>query len=313
MRPGLNLENKTVYTAVITPLTEHQSIDFASLKSLLKEQERAGNGVLILGSTGESLNLSLDQRKQIVLYTMEQRLNVPVMVGVGGIQLPAQQEWLRWLNSQNVDSYLLVTPLYAKPGKEGQVSWFQSLLDLSDRPCMLYNVPGRTGVSMDKEALAELQSHPRAWAVKEASGCAKVFSEYRAAAPQLEFFCGDDILVDEFIDAGAKGLVSVASNAWPEITNRVVQELLNRTMTTLPEEFRRASQSLFLASNPVPVKALLYELGRIRSPWMLPPLSHRDLANVGPVVVCHKELLQLGREKGWLRTEENVEVEDAVA
>lgn len=299
-----------VYTAIITPFTEHLSIDFASLSNLLREQEEIGNGVLILGSTGEALNLSMEQRKQIVLYTMELNLDVPVMVGIGGVQLQAQLEWISWLNRQAVHSYLLVTPLYSKPGKEGQVQWFECLMDASERPCMLYNVPGRTGVELDPEALHSLQHHKNAWAVKEAGGCPKNLRKYIQKAPSLKFFCGDDILVDDFIKAGAVGLVSVASNSWPEITLRLVQQLLQGRREKLPEEFRRAAQSLFLASNPVPVKALLFELGKINSPLMLPPLSHEDLYHVGPVLASHTQLIPILEE---LRQQDDKELGHAVA
>tara|TARA_B100000674_G_C37959704_1_gene971375 strand:- start:457 stop:1389 length:933 start_codon:yes stop_codon:yes gene_type:complete len=310
MRLKQTVEKTCVYTAVITPLTEHLSIDFASLNKLLREQEHVGNGVLILGSTGEALNLSMEQRKQIVLYTMELNLEVPVMIGIGGAQLEAQVEWIRWLNGQSVDSYLLVTPLYSKPGKEGQIQWFECLMDASERPCMLYNVPGRTGVELDPEALKSLQSHTNAWAVKEAGGCAEKLRRYIQQAPSLRFFCGDDILIDEFIEAGATGLISVASNTWPEITQRLVQQLLQNRRQRIPEEFRRAAQSLFLASNPVPVKALLFELGIINSPLMLPPLSHEDLYHVGPVLASHTQLMPILEE---LRQQDEKELGHAVA
>lgn len=310
MQSSTSLTQTNVYTAVITPLTENLSIDFASLSKLLKEQEQVGNGVLILGSTGEALNLTLEQRKQIVLFSMELKLNVPVMVGIGGIQLQAQLDWIHWLNGQSIDAYLMVTPLYAKPGKEGQIKWFEALMNVSERPCMLYNVPGRTGVELAPEALKVLQSHPRAWAIKEAGGCAQKLRTYMQSAPELRFFCGDDILADEFIASGASGLVSVAANAWPEITLRLVNQLIHNRRYSLPDEFRRATQSLFLASNPVPVKTLLFETGRISSPLMLPPLSHQDLDQIGTVLTAHEQILPLLDE---LRQQDAKELNHAVA
>lgn len=310
MQTSKSLAHTTVYTAVITPLTENLSVDYASLSSLLKKQDQVGNGILILGSTGEALNLTIEQRKQIVLFAMELNLSVPIMVGIGGIQLQNQLDWIHWLNSQKIDAYLLVTPLYAKPGKEGQINWFTALLDASDRPCMLYNVPGRTGVELNHDALRSLQNHPRSWSVKEAGGCAQKLRAYIQAAPSLRFFCGDDILADEFIASGASGLVSVASNAWPEITQRLVNQIIENRRYSLSEEFRRAASTLFLASNPIPVKTLLFELGQISSPIMIPPLSHQDLHHIGTILAAHEQLTTTLDE---LRQQDAKELNHAVA
>src|SRR5690606_19262348 len=155
-------------------------------------------------------------------------------------------------------AFLLVTPHYAKPGPAGQYEWFKALMDHSNLPCMLYNVPGRTAVPMAMEAVTRLNTHKNFWAIKEASGSVDKFKEYLKAAGGKPVFCGDDALMPDFALAGSCGLVSVAGNAWPKETNLYIDQCLKKTFDA-KELWTKASNSLFVASNPVPVKRLMFE------------------------------------------------------
>jgi 4-hydroxy-tetrahydrodipicolinate synthase len=275
-----------LWTALVTPFKAPKNpedsleVDYASLRSLILEQEQAGNGLLILGSTAEALNLSLEMKKEIVTTVLTWGPKVPVMIGVGGHDLPACVDWLKWLNqlddNHQFHSLLMVTPHYAKPGAEGQYHWFKTLMDLSSKPVMLYNVPGRSGIALNLKAVERLYSHPQLWAIKEASGSVERMKEYKTAMKEKAVFCGDDGLTPEFTAQGAQGLVSVASNVWPEATHLYVKQNLSKTFDA-SELWKKASDSLFLASNPVPAKAILAEQKRISSNVMMPPLSHLDL------------------------------------
>lgn len=280
----MNLDSYPLWTALVTPLQESGEVDYPSLKRLLKEQEEAGNGVLILGSTGEALNLESDEKKNILDFTLKQNLKVPLMVGVGGVNLKDTLDWVAWVvaaaatkgGSGGVHSYLMVTPLYARPGAEGQYEWFKALLDRAHGPCVLYNVPSRTGVSLSWEAVERLREHPRFWGIKEASGSVDHFQRYGEAALSAKLFSGDDAMLPECVPYGANGLISVASNVWPRATQLYVRQALK---STLPETsvWKDAIETLFIASNPVPVKALLKDKGRISSAKMRAPLSEKDL------------------------------------
>ena len=103
----MNLENFNLWTALITPMTPGLKVDYHSLANIIKEQSDAKNALLILGSTGEALNLDLETRKSIVEFTLEQKPNVPVMVGVGGHDLNAQKAWINWLETKNIEAYLI--------------------------------------------------------------------------------------------------------------------------------------------------------------------------------------------------------------
>lgn len=282
-----NLQSVTLWTAIVTPFLDNGKIDFLSFERLLRRQEAAGNGVVILGSTGEGLALNDDEKREVVRFTGTCKLHVPVMVGVGGFNLGATQRWIEENNQHAfIHAYLLVTPLYAKPGARGQCSWFAALLEASQKPCMLYNVPSRTGVKLHTSVLRELKDHSRFWAVKEASGSVTEFQDYREAAPGVAFFSGDDGLTPFFASAGAVGLVSVMSNVWPEASAEFVYRCVNRDTGVLLPTWRTASDAMFLASNPVPAKALLHELGLITSAYVRPPLSMEDLPDRSKLIMA---------------------------
>lgn len=275
----MNLNQFPLWTALITPLNEDQSVDFESLDLLLKEQNEAQNGILILGSTGESLNLTHLEKTQIIDYTLDQNLEVPIMVGIGGHQLSETRDWIQYLNTKNIDAYLMVTPIYAKPSHKGQYYWFKELLELSKKPVMLYNVPGRTGTSLSKKAVEALSTHPNFWSIKEASGSVEELKDYIKAANGKPVYCGDDGLFFDFAKNGSQGLVSVASNPWPKETHRYVKECLSQSLENI-ELWQKASHSLFITSNPLPAKTVLQFENRIRSNQVKPPLHIEDMTEV---------------------------------
>lgn len=266
-----------LYTAIVTPFDEAGGVNFTEMETLLRTQEKAGNGVVILGSTGEGMALREEERVELVQKTAALGLKVPVLVGAQGFQLEQTIAFLRLIDSLDIQGYLMPVPLYAKPGLEGQTEWFNALLNAVSKPCMIYNVPSRAGVKLHPEVLRRISSHPNAWAVKEASGSITDFQAYRKAAPSLAFYSGDDSLMPAFAREGAVGLVSVASNAWPIETNRFVRLCLEGKSDPCSELWEKASESLFTASNPVPIKALLHRQGRIQNGRVRPPLNEKDL------------------------------------
>jgi len=281
MTTPIQRPDNILWTALITPLDDYGRVSETDLRRLLLEQEQAGNGILILGSTGEALNLTDAEKRLIVEFTASMKLNVPVMAGVGGHNMESAMNWMAFLEAQPVDAYLMVTPIYAKPGPNGQYHWFKTLMDRSTRPVMLYNVPGRSACSLSLEAVERLKDHPAFWAIKEASGSPSQFRRYREAAGKGLVFSGDDAMMPEFAPLGAAGLVSVASNAWPRETRLYTRMALDFQLRQLDiGMWRTVSDSLFTASNPVPVKSLLASLGRIGSPELKPPLHHSDMGSL---------------------------------
>lgn len=287
-----NINEFPLWTAIVTPMNNDSSVDYPTFEKILREQEAAKVAVVILGSTGEALNLNKDECKKVLEFGLALNLSVPVMTGIGGFNQKDILEYVTYLNTlSGLDAYLVVTPLYAKPGEFGQTEWFKSILDLASRPCMLYNVPGRTGVKMNFNAIKNLKDHKNFWAIKEASGSVEDFKKYTEAAPKARVYSGDDGMVFDFLPHGCKGLVSVASNAWPVETRAYVVKTLEGKLT-LPEVdlWKKACDTLFIAANPVPVKNLMHTQGKIKTNVLRAPLDHRDLADNTPVLDADKKI-----------------------
>ncbi len=285
-----DLKNYPLFTALVTPFNDDESVDYESLEKLLKLQEEAGNGILILGSTGENLALSLDEKKEIIEFVVKQNLNVPIMSGVGGTNFKESIEWINFLETKPIDVYLLVTPLYTKPGEKGQTQWFTKLMDAATKPCVLYNIPSRAGKPLDHNAVKKLKDHKNFFGIKEASGSIDEFSKYKEDAPNAFMYSGDDGLTPFFAACGAKGLISVISNVWPKETNLYTKKCVNLELEGLLPAWQKISNSLFVVSNPIPAKVLLHHKGIIKTPKLRLPLTHEDLKSIDPLVEADKEV-----------------------
>lgn len=284
------MKNPELWTALITPMKEDGSVHYDDLKNLIARQEKAGNGILILGSTGEGISFTEEEKRQIIQFVASLKPDVPIMAGVGGNLLNQQLEWVDYCNQLNIDSYLLVTPLYSKPGFHGQLNWFQSLLEKAQKKCMIYNIPSRTGVKLKPGVLQKLKDHPMMWAVKEASGSVDEYREFRDAVPDLPLFSGDDGLLPKFAIEGCAGLVSVAANVWPDATHRYVDLCLSGEMKELLPAWRDAVKMLFSAPNPIPAKRLLHQKKEIHTDTLRPPLSKKDLPSLDSAIASDREI-----------------------
>ncbi len=279
----MQVQKYKLWTALVTPFNADGSVDYDSMTNLIKKQQEVDNGILILGSTGEGLALSIEEKRQVIKFVSDLDLTIPVMVGIGGFRLDDQLELMQYAHECDVDCFLLVTPIYAKPNVKGQIKWFASLLDKAERPCMLYNIPSRTGVALYPEVLRKLKSHPKLWALKEASGTLADFQAYRKAAPRLPIYSGNDDLMPHYGLLGAAGLVSVVSNVWPKATRLYLEKSLSGDISLFPL-WQCACSAMFQVSNPIPVKVLLHEKTWIKSPALRLPLTHEDIKKVGPLL-----------------------------
>lgn len=286
----MTVEETKLWTALITPMHKNGDLHLEDLASLCHRQNDADNGILILGSTGEGLALSLEEKKEVVKTASSLNIDVPVMVGVGGFNLKEQIEWIEYCHQFDVDSFLLVTPLYSKPGPKGQVAWFESLLNAADKPCMLYNVPSRTGTDMHPLVLEELGGHENFFAVKEASGDIADFQNYRKSAPKQAFYSGDDAWTPFFAMAGCNGLVSVAANVWPAATHRYLDWCLAGRGPELLPLWQECTDALFEAPNPVPAKVLLKEKGEISNATLRSPLTEDEINDISFLTKADKRI-----------------------
>ena len=285
-----------LWTALVTPMSDTGEVDIDSFISLLKLQEEAKNGILILGSTGEGLALTDEEKLLIVKTAAELNLSVPLMVGVGGFNINDCKTWIRSCQKQNIQAFLLVTPLYAKPGPVGQVEWFKDLLDTASLPCMLYNVPSRAGTSLHIDVLNELSTHKNFWSLKEASGSVEKFKEYAKWKNDIELFSGDDPLTHDFCQEGGVGLVSVMANVWPKETAKYVSYCLDNKPEVIFPVWKNIADSLFEVSNPIPTKVLLQHLKMISSAQLRSPLSINELKKLDKQIQANEMVSKWSKE-----------------
>ena len=271
------LQKIPIWTALITPFFEDGRINFETLEQLVMTQSKAGNGLLLLGSTGEGLNITLEHKKAVISFCTRLNIEVPIMAGLGGFLLEEQLHFMHYCDGEGIDAFLLVAPIYAKPKKEGQLAWFSHLMKATKTPCMLYNVPSRTGTHMDPEVPAHIfTTFPHYLGLKEASGNLDHVRAFKAAAPKGPLYCGDDNLIKEFVALGAIGHVSVASNVWPEKT-RHYWKLCTLDSSKLLKEWVPIVDTLFHAPSPIAAKVIMQYKGQIPSAHVRLPLDINDI------------------------------------
>jgi 4-hydroxy-tetrahydrodipicolinate synthase len=266
-------------TALVTPFRDDR-VDVRALQALAEWQVAQGiHGLVVCGSTGEAANLTLPERQEAVAAVQAAvRGRVPVIAGAGTNNTRGTLDLILAMKELRVDGVLVVTPYYVKPTQAGLLEHFRAAAALGV-PVVAYNVPGRTGVSMSADTVGALSQIPGVVALKEASADLKLdASMIRAAGGRLGLLSGDDFTYLPLLAVGGQGCISVMSNlapremadlyrAWEGGEIGRARELQLRLLPVM--------ETLFLESNPIPVKAALAMLGRISGEIRLPltPLS----------------------------------------
>ncbi|WP_433623072.1 4-hydroxy-tetrahydrodipicolinate synthase [Halomicrococcus sp. NG-SE-24] len=273
-----------VYPAMTTPFRDG-SIDYEQLRDDARRLEAAGvDGLVPVGSTGESATLSHDEHVRVVEAVVDV-VDVPVVAGAGSNATREALELARRSADAGADALLLISPYYNKPEPDGMEAHYRAVADEVDLPQILYNVPSRTGRNVDVETAVSLASHENVVGYKAASGDFGRIGEVIERTTDEEFavLSGDDALTLPMLAVGATGAISVAANVEPERTCEMVEHALSGDFESARELHRELGplfRELFVETNPIPVKAAMelrgYGPGELRSP--LSPLSdeHRD-------------------------------------
>lgn len=261
-------------TALITPF-KNGEVDYEAFAALVDRQVEAGIDFLVpLGTTGETPCLEDDERIKVLQIAKEHSQGRPVVVGGGTNSLQHTIRSMQMLDPYGVDAFLIVVPYYNKPTQEGQYQYFKAVAEATEKPIVLYNVPGRTGVNMTAETCLRLAQIPNIVAVKEASGNREQIEAILAGAPEgFQVLSGNDDDTLWMMKQGGVGIISVASNVAPdllsEFTNAIRKgefekaEELNAKLTPL-------FNNCFVESNPIPAKAAMAAMGLIENELRLP-------------------------------------------
>ena len=276
---------KGLGTALITPFKADKSVDYEALARLLDTQLTGFvDYIVVLGTTGEAATLTADEKREVRQFIV-QYVNgrLPLVLGVGGnntaavcAELAAMREELK----RDYSAILSVCPYYNKPNQEGLYQHFCAIAEASPIPIILYNVPGRTGVNILPETVMRIyEAQPdKILGIKEASGNIEqikhlidLSTEYRiqtadADRPNLLVISGDDGIACEVMEAGGAGLISVASNAFPEDFWHIVHE----RDAALQARYAETIRLLFIEGNPTGIKAFLAHKGIIQNYLRLP-------------------------------------------
>ena len=279
-------ELKGLGTALITPFDAQGKVDYEALARLLDTQLTGFvDYLVVLGTTGEAATMTEDEKREVRTF-IRKYVNgrLPLVLGVGGNCTAAVCESLRTIDLSGFEAILSVCPYYNKPNQEGLYQHFCKVAETSPIPVILYNVPGRTGVNLLPETVMRIyNAYPeKIIGIKEASGniaqikdlIARANSKLKIKNYELPFLVisGDDGIACEVMEAGGAGLISVASNAFPEDFWHIVHD----KDASLQAKYEEMVQLLFAEGNPVGIKAVLAERGVIGNYLRLPlvPASH---------------------------------------
>lgn len=263
-------------TAMLTPFKKDGSVDFDAFAASVDRQIDAGIHFLVpLGTTGETPCLSVQERIEILKIAKARSKGRPVVVGGGTNSLEATVESMRQLEPYGPDAFLIVVPYYNKPTQEGQYQYFKAVAAATEKPIVLYNVPGRTGCNMEAATTLRLARDVKnIVAVKEASGKYAQISEIIAGAPEgFSVLSGNDDETLSLMATGASGIVSVASNVAPAEMVKLAEALLADNMPEARRLHHRLSplfRNLFIESNPIPAKYAMAKLGLMENTLRLP-------------------------------------------
>lgn len=272
-------------TALITPF-KNGSVAYDDLRKLVEGQIKAGiHGLVPVGTTGESPTLSYEEHMEVIRTVIEvSRGRVPVIAGTGSNSTHEALELTRLSHDAGADGMLIVAPYYNKPSQAGLFRHFSALAEATDKPIILYSIPGRCGIEISVPVIESLRDkYPHVRYIKEAGGSVdRVDQLKQAIGKDITVLSGDDSLTLPFMSVGAEGVISVASNLFPKDVVQLTELALSNDFAKAAKIHRKlypVFKSLFIEPNPVPIKTALAHTGRIASDEVRSPLCEMTRPN----------------------------------
>ena len=265
--------------ALVTPF-KNGRVDYAAIERLVDwHVEQGTDGLSPVGTTGESPTVDIEEHQKIIKTVVERAAGrIPVVAGTGANATAEAIHLTRYAKDVGADGSLQVCPYYNKPTQEGLYQHFAAIAEAVDLPMVLYNIPGRTGVSLSPGTIARLAQLPQVVGVKESTGSMDQASEILALC-DLVVLSGDDSLTLPLMAVGARGVISVVGNLVPKDVKRLTDAMLAGDVATAQEAHRRLfplCRVLFIETNPIPVKTAMKMVGLLESDEKRLPMT--DLA-----------------------------------
>lgn len=286
---------KGVATALITPLNEN-GIDFENFGRTIDWQIEQGiNALVICGTTGEGSTLSHEEHCAALEFAIKRAAGRTVMIaGTGSNDTAYAIELTKYACELGYDGMLLVTPYYNKATQKGLIRSFTAIADQSTKPCLLYNVPSRTGVNIEPETYAALAEHPMICGIKEANGnISKIVQTMSLVGDKLDLYSGNDDQIIPLLSVGGSGVISVLSNIMPKETVEMCDRYFAgdiKGALDMQLKYMPLINALFCEVNPIPVKAAMAAMGYCED-YVRLPLTPMEEAN-------KENMLKLMREQG---------------
>jgi 4-hydroxy-tetrahydrodipicolinate synthase len=260
-------------TALVTPFAGGK-LDEARFREQVEFQIKGGiDGLVPVGTTGESPTLDFPEHERVIALTVEvAKGRVPVIAGTGGNATSEALELHAFAKKAGATASLSVNPYYNKPSPEGLYRHFMTLADKVELPIVLYNIPGRTGITMSPQTVARLNAHPNIVAIKEATGSLDIASEIMSLC-DITVLSGDDSLTLPLMSIGGKGVISVASNLLPTQIKQMTKLALAGNFAeamTIHHKLFPLVKTLFLDGNPGGIKHAMKLAGRDTGEMRLP-------------------------------------------
>src|SRR6266851_5645096 len=271
------------YTPMVTPFRDGK-VDYEKFAELVERQAREGSrGIVVTGTTGEPSSLTIDERTQLVKVAVETiSKRIPVVAATGSQSLAETTELTLKAEKAGADALLVVTPYYIKPPQEGLVRYFEEVGRRTDLPLLIYHIPGRAAVSITPGTVAKIAERlPNVVGIKHAANDLEFLTEVLTRLGRdFRVFCGLEALSLPMLKLGASGLMNAVGNLAPSIVARLC-ELVDQgdlaAARDLHFQLFELSKSIFLETNPIPLKHMMARLGLLDTPEVRLPLVAIDL------------------------------------
>ncbi len=270
------------HVALITPMFEDGQVDYPSLKRLLDYQLNNGtDGLIIMGTTGEAATIDFAEQLTVLQYVIDHvQGRCQIIAGNGSNSTAEAVEKTKALDKMAIDGFLIVTPYYNKPTQKGMLAHFSAVAAATDKPVLLYNVPGRTGVDLLPATVAELSQISNITGIKEATGSLTRLRDLQAlVGTDFALLSGDDASACDFLLQGGHGVISVTTNVAPKAMSAMIRAARtgdSATAKSVDSILQPLHRDLFIESNPIPAKWALLRLGLISSDFARLPLTQLE-------------------------------------
>lgn len=279
--------------ALVTPFSEGH-VDYGSLAGLLDWQLSSGiDAIVSCGTTGEASTLNDEEHINTVKFTVDAvKKKVPVIAGAGSNDTGHAVFMAQELEKVGADGLLIVTPYYNKCTQKGLIKHYEKIADSVNIPIILYSVAGRTGVNISPSSVAALSRHPNIAGIKEASGnMSQVVEIARYVSDDFALYSGNDDMIVPLLSVGSVGAISTVANIIPADTSKMIHRYLDgdvKGSMKMQLAMKHLIDTMFVEVNPIPVKAALSMMDKIRSEYRM-PLCEPDNLSLYEIMTQMKE------------------------